>query len=436
MQFDKSRQLQKRINNLIPGGCHTYAKGDDQFPEFIPPYITRGKGCRIWDVDDNEYIEYGNGLRSVSLGHAFPPIVDAAAAQMRLGTNFGRPATIELDCAEEFLSIVNGAEMVKFCKNGSDATDAAIKLARAYTGRDLVGVCVSHPFFSVGDWFIGTTPMDSGIPETIKKMSLPFYYNDIVSAGKLFKEYPDQIACVILEAHKYEEPTENFLHDLKALCHENGALFILDEMITGFRWELGGAQKKFNIVPDLSCWGKAMGNGFAIAALAGKREFMKLGGLNHNKARVFLLSTTHGAETHALAAAMATIRFYKNNNVIDHLYKQGDKLAKGINQASADLRLEDKFSVIGPACCSVYTTRDQNNEISQAFRTLFLQETMKRGLLMPSTVISYSHTDEDIAETVSKIHEALRLYKKALNEGIEKHLEGKSIQPVWRKYNN
>src|SRR4051812_43434777 len=151
MQFDKSRQLQKRINNLIPGGCHTYAKGDDQFPEFIPPYITRGKGCRIWDVDDNEYIEYGNGLRSVSLGHAFPPIVDAAAAQMRLGTNFGRPATIELDCAEEFLSIVNGAEMVKFCKNGSDATDAAIKLARAYTGRDLVGVCVSHPFFSVGD---------------------------------------------------------------------------------------------------------------------------------------------------------------------------------------------------------------------------------------------------------------------------------------------
>jgi glutamate-1-semialdehyde 2,1-aminomutase len=435
MQFKKSLQLQPQFNKIIPGGCHTYAKGDDQFPEFIPPYIMKGKGCRIWDIDDNEYIEYGNGLRSVSLGHAFDPIVEAACAQMKKGTNFSRPAVIELQCAEEFLSIIDGAEMVKFCKNGSDATDAAIKLARAYTGRDMVGVCTSHPFFSIGDWFIGTTSMAGGIPDTIKKMSVPFYYNDILSVKKLFEDYPNQIACLILEAHKYEEPINNFLHELKNICHQNGALFILDEIITGFRWHLGGAQKKFNVVPDLSCWGKAMGNGFAIAALAGKREFMELGGLNHNKERVFLLSTTHGAETHALAAAIATIQFYKENNVIDRLYQQGDKLAQGINQASRDLHLEDKVSVIGPSCCSVYTTRDNTNGMSQPFRTLFLQETMKRGLLMPSTIISYSHQDEDIEETVSKVHDALGVYKKALNEGIEKYLEGRSVKPVWRKYN-
>jgi len=435
MQFEKSIQLQQRINKIIPGGCHTYAKGDDQFPEFIPIYITKGKGCRIWDADDNEYIEYGNGLRSVSLGHAFPPILDAAIIQMKLGTNFGRPSTIELQCAEEFLSIVDGAEMVKFCKNGSDATDGAVKLARAYTGRNLIGVCVSHPFFSIGDWFIGTTPMAGGIPEEIKKMSVPFFYNDIASAKKMFEENPGKIAGVILEAQKYEEPSNDFLHELKKLCHQNGALFILDEIITGFRWHLGGAQKKFNIIPDLSCWGKAMGNGFAIAALAGKREFMKLGGFNHDKERVFLLSTTHGAETHALAAAIATIQFYKKNNVIDFLYQQGDKLAKGINLAAHDFNLSDKISVIGPGCCSVYTTKDHNNQVSQPFRTLFLQETMKRGLLMPSTIVSYSHNDENIEETVNKVYESLSIYKKALNEGIEKYLEGRSVQPVWRKYN-
>lgn len=436
MEFKESLRLQKRFNDLIPGGAHTYAKGDDQYPEFMPPYIVKGKGCRVWDVDGNEFIEYGNGLRAVGLGHAFEPIIEAVAAQLKMGANFGRPALIELECAEEFLSMVEGADMVKFCKNGSDALDGAIKLARAYTGRNMVGMCASHPFFSVHDWFIGTTPMAGGIPEPIKKLTAKFYYNDLESAQRMFDEYPGQISCVILEAHKYDDPIDNFLHRLRDLCHKNGAIFILDEMITGFRWHIGGAQKKFNIVPDLSSWGKAMGNGFAISALTGKREIMDLGGLSHNKERVFLLSTTHGAETHALAAAIAVMRFYKKNNVIDRLYEQGTKLETGIMKASRDLKLEDKVSVVGPPCCSVYTSRDQNNQPSQPFRTLFMQETMKRGLLMPSSIISYSHNDTDVTETVDKIHEALVIYKKALEEGIEKYLVGRSVQPVWRKYNN
>lgn len=436
MNFDKSLKLQQKFNNLIPGGAHTYAKGDDQFPEFMPAYIVKGKGSHVWDVDGNEFIEYGNGLRSVSLGHAFDPIVDAVAAQIKLGANFGRPGIIELECAEEFLSLVEGADMVKFCKNGSDALDGAIKLARAYTGRDMIAMCASHPFFSVHDWFIGTTPMAGGIPEPIKKLTTKFYYNDLESARKMFAENPGKIACVILEPHKYDDPIDNFLHKLRDLCHENGAIFILDEMITGFRWHIGGAQKKFEIVPDLSTWGKAMGNGFAISALTGKRDIMELGGLTHDRERVFLLSTTHGAETHALAAAIANIRFYKKNNVIERLYEQGTKLEKGIMQASRDLNLQDKVAIVGPPCCSVYTSRDQDNQPSQPFRTLFMQETMKRGLIMPSTIISYSHSDADIAQTVEKIHEALVIYKKALAEGIDKYLVGRSVQPVWRKYNN
>jgi len=436
MKFTESLRLQKTFNQLIPGGAHTYAKGDDQFPEGMAPYIVKGKGCRVWDVDGNEYIEYGSGLRSVVLGHAFDPVVNAAVEQMKLGTNFGRPSTIELECAEEFLSLLEGADMVKFCKNGSDAADGAVKLARAYTGRDTVGICASQPFLSVNDWFIGSTPMDSGIPDAVKKLTTSFYYNDLASAQKMFDEYPDQIACVVLEAQKIDPPADNFLHKLRDLCHQNGAIFILDEMITGFRWHIGGAQKKFDIVPDLSSWGKALGNGFAISALAGKREIMELGGLEHDKERVFLLSTTHGGETHALAAALAVIRFYKEHNVIERLYEQGTKLQDGVMKASRDLNLQDHVAILGPACCSVYTSRDEQGQPSQPFRTLFIQETMKRGLLMPSSIVSYSHSDADINETIEKIHEALVIYKKALNEGVDKYLEGRSIQPVWRKYNH
>src|SRR5690606_6283946 len=258
------------------------------------------------------------------------------------------------------------------------------------------GICASHPFLSVNDWFIGSTTVDSGIPDAVKKLTTSYYYNDLASAQKMFDEYPDQIACVVLEAHKIDPPADNFHHNLRDLCHQNGAIFILDEMITGFRWHIGGAQKKFDIVPDLSSWGKALGNGFAISALAGKREIMELGGLEHDKERVFLLSTTHGGETHALAAALAVIRFYKEHNVIERLYEQGTKLQDGVMKASRDLNLQDHVAILGPACCSVYTSRDEQGQPSQPFRTLFIQETMKRGLLMPSSIVSYSHSDADI----------------------------------------
>lgn len=436
MQFTKSLQIQKRFNDTIPGGSHTYAKGDDQYPEFMPPYIAKGKGCHVWDIDGNEFIEYGMGLRTVTLGHAFEPIVEAAYKQMQLGNNYVRPARIELDCAEEFLSVIDGADMVKFSKDGSDATNGAVKLARAHTGRDLVAVCANHPFFSVDDWFIGSTPMSAGIPDVVKNMTVKFFYNDIESVEKMFAEHPGKIACVILEAEKYAPPADNFLHKLKEVANKNGALFILDEMITGFRWHLGGAQKMYDIVPDLSTFGKALGNGFAISALAGKREFMELGGLHHDKERVFLISTTHGAENHALAAAIANIKFFKENHVIERLDEQGRKLKEGVNKASEELGINSHVRIIGPNCCSVFTTSDQDGKPSQPFRTLYIQECMKRGLLMPSSIVSYSHSDKDIAETVEKMAEAMVVYKKAMEEGVDKYLKGRPVAPVFRKYNN
>lgn len=435
MKLAKSLKLQKKFNALIPGGSHTYAKGDDQFPEPMPVYIDRGLGCHIWDVDGNEFIEYGMGLRSVTLGHNFQPVVEAAQKQMLKGTNFGRPAKIELECAEVFLDMIEGAEMVKFSKNGSDAINGALKLARAYTGRNLVGICAEHPFFSVDDWFIGTTPMNSGIPDVLQTLTKKFFYNDLESIEKMFADNPGKVACIILEPEKYDPPKDDFLNKAKEICHKNGALFILDEMITGFRWHNGGAQKKYNVVPDLSTFGKAMGNGFSVAALTGKREFMALGGIHHKKERVFLLSTTHGAETHSLAAAIATMEFYRDKDVVGFLDQQGSRLKEGVNKASRELGVEDKISIIGPNCCSVFTTKDQNGNPSQPFRTLFLQELMKNGLLMPSSIVSYSHSDVDIDETIKRMYEAMKIYKKALELGIEKFLIGKSVAPVWRKYN-
>jgi len=435
MTYTRSNELQKKSHTLIPGGAHTYAKGDDQYPELAPGFLEKGKGCHVWDLDGNEFIEYGMGLRSVTLGHAYEPVVEAAYRQMQLGINFTRPSSIEVECAEEFLSFIDGAEMVKFAKNGSDVTTAAVKLARAYTGRDLVAICVDHPFFSVDDWFIGTTDMSAGIPQAVKDLTVKFHYNDIEEVQSLFVKYPNQIACLFMEVERLEPPKEGFLQQVKELCHANGTLLIFDEIITGFRWHMGGAQKYHGIIPDLSTFGKAMGNGFSIAALCGKREIMELGGLQHDREKVFLLSTTFGAETHSLAATLATMKIYKTEPVIEHLYRQGDRLTKGINQSVQEHHLEENFGVLGKPCNLLYFTRDQNGQPSQPLRTLFLQEIIRRGVIAPSLVVSYSHTDEDIDHTLDAINEALYVYRKALDEGYETYLVGSSIKPAVRKYN-
>jgi glutamate-1-semialdehyde 2,1-aminomutase len=433
--FSNSRALQVKARRLIPGGAHTYAKGDDQYPERAPAFITRGKGCHVWDVDGNEFIEYGMGLRAVTLGHAFQPVVDAAYRQMQLGSNFTRPAKIEVDLAEALLEVIDEADMVKFAKNGSDVTTAAVKLARACTGRDLVAICADQPFFSTDDWFIGTTELNAGIPQTISELTLKFQYNDLGSLREVFDRHPGRIACVVMEAEAATPPLPDYLRQVKELCDERGAVLVFDEMITGFRWHLGGAQKFHGVVPHLSTFGKAMGNGFAISALAGKREIMRLGGLDHEQARVFLLSTTHGAETHALAASLETIRIYRERRVVEFLWKQGERLSTLVNRSIAENHLEGFFELLGRPCNLVFATCDQEGKRSQAFRTLFLQELIRRGVIAPSFVVSFSHTDEDIDRTAEAVHAAHIVYRKALDEGIEKYLEGRPVKPVNRRFN-
>lgn len=433
--FVRSRALQTKAHALIPGGCHTYAKGDDQYPFLAPGFIQRGQGCHVWDVDGNEFIEYGMGNRCVALGHAFEPVVRAAQQEMLLGGNFTRPAEIEVRCAEKFLEMISGAEMVKFTKNGSDATSAAVRLSRAVTGRDMVALCADHPFFSVDDWFIGTTVINAGIPERTRQMSVTFRYNDLASVEAMFDRHPKQIACLILEASKYGEPEDRFLHRVQDLCRRHGTIFILDEMITGFRWDNGGAQKTYGIRPDLSTFGKALANGFALSALCGRRDLMERGGMMHAHERVFLLSTTHGAETHALAAAIATMEVYQREPVIETMYRQGTRLRCGVQERIERHGLTDYVQVIGRPCSLVHLTRDHSGQHSQAFRTLLMQELIKHGVIAPSLIISYSHSDKDVDHTIEAWDQAMNVYAKALTDGVERYLVGPPTKTVYRKFN-
>lgn len=433
--FAKSKALSRRAHQLIPAGAHTYSKADDQFPSNAPGFIERGEGCTVWDVDGNQFLDWGMGLRSVILGHGYPAVLDAVYAQIAKGTNFLRPSPVEVELAELMHELIPSAEMVKFAKNGSNVTSAAIRLARAHTGRELIAFCREHPFFSFDDWFIGTTPANAGVPDVITNQSLAFHYNDLQSLEKLFAAHPAQIAAVILEPVTIEEPSANFLQQVRDLTHKNGALLIFDEMITGFRWHLSGAQVYFDVIPDISTFGKAIGNGFSVAVLAGRKEIMELGGITHDKPKVFLLSTTHGSETHSLAASVATIKEMSQHDVVSHLWKIGKALQDGFNNLAAEMGVGDYISCIGYPCSPAIVTRNADKQPSLPFRTLFLQEMIQQGVLIPYIATSFSHTEKEVDQTLQAATQALDVYARALEDGIEKYLVGPAVRPVFRKFN-
>ena len=431
--FARSTELANRLHALVPGGAHTYARGDDQYPEGMAPVLERGLGARVWDVDGNEFVEYGMGLRAVTLGHGYAPVVEAVREVLSGGVSFTRPTRLELEAAEDFVSVVTGADMVKFAKNGSDATTAALKLARAATGRDMVAVA-SQPFFSTDDWFIGTTAMTAGVPGEVRATTVRFTYNDLDSLRALFARYPGRIAAVFTEAATGTvAPAPGFLEGLRELCTAEGTVLVFDEMITGFRWATGGAQEVYGVVPDLSTWGKAMGNGFPLAALAGKRELMELGGLNTDAERVFLLSTTNGPEAVGLTAFRAVVEAYRTTDPVATMRRQGTRLAEGANAIIADAGMSDHLEVVGDPKCLVFLTRDAAGRPSQEYRTLFLSEMLKGGVLGQSFVISAAHTDADVDQTIQAVSDAVPTYRKAVELGSTAGLlDGRPVAPALR----
>lgn len=428
--------LRRRAHRAIPGGAHTYAKGDDQFPVDHPGFLVRGEGAWAYDADGNGWVEYNQGLRSVLLGHGHPAVVEAVQRAVSTGTNFIRPHPIEVEAAERLLAFIGQPDwQVKFGKHGSDGTTAAVRLARAATGRDGVAICRDHPFFSVDDWFIGSTDMSAGIPSSARALTHTFPYGDLAALDDLLDDHGSNLACVLLEAAKYDDPPDGYLAALIDRCHRHGVLVVLDEMITGFRWPGGSAMRHYGVTPDLAAFGKAMGNGVSVSALAGRRDLMELGGLRTSHERVFLLSLTHGAETIGLAAALAVLDVLESEPVLEHLQRVGTEMREAIREVAAAHDLADHLEVSALPQTLVWTARDADGEPSQALRTLVLQELAANRVLAPSLVLGYAHGQQELEITVDAFRAAAPVLRRALEQGsTDGLLRGRPSAPAIRRF--
>lgn len=421
-KLSQSEHLWKKAVEIIPRGTQTLSKGPDQFVDGVAPkYLERGIGCHVWDVDGNEYIDYPMALGPIILGYNYPPVVEAVVQQIRKGTTFTLMNPLEVRLAELLIEIIPCAEMVRFGKNGADATMAAIRIARAYTGREHIAFCGYH---GCHDWYAVTTSLNKGIPECNGKLIHAFEYNKPETLERIFVEYPNQIAAVIMEQPGIE-PKDNFLQRVIDISHRHGSLFILDEICTGFRYSLGGAQEYYRIVPDIACFGKGMANGFSISAVVGKKEFMK-------ELNDIFFSMTFAGETISMAAAIATIKEIREKGVVEHIWKQGEELRNGLQKIRNEIEIN--MEVAGNPPRSGLAFIDSEGKESLDMKSLFLQETVKRGILFGGPIYpSFSHTDDDINKTLEASYEALRILKKAVAEGnIDKYMEGKKIGTVYR----
>lgn len=434
--FDNSNKYRSEIHDLIPGGAHTYSKGDDQFPLLSPAAIKKGKGAYLWDLDDNKFLDCSMGLTSISLGHAYEPVLDAVRKELENGVNFQRPSSLERDLAEKFLGLIPCHDMIKFAKNGSSITTAATKLARVKTGRKLIAFPSDHPFFSYDDWFIGKSVCNLGIPKEIQNLSVTYKSTDLNSLEEIFKTYPDQIACVISEPEKNTVAAGFSLKDTIELTHKYGALFVLDEMVTGFKTDFPGSIKKFGVEPDLATWGKGIANGFSFCALTGKKEVMELGGIRkYGEQKVFLVSTTHGGETHTLAAGIATINEFLKHDVVKQNQKRGEEFISKVRSAIDKADTWDNFDLHTANWFPMLIPKTNEGEYCLGLRTLHMQEMIKRGVLFQGVFSPcFSHSSEDIDFLCEGLADSMETMKDAFSNGFERYLKGKPIKGVFRKY--
>lgn len=424
--MDRSHALKAKAQGVIPSGTQTFSKGPSQFVQGAAPvFLARGQGSHVWDVDGNEYIDYPMALGPIILGHNEPAVTEAVIRQLRDGTTFSLPHPLEVDVAGMLTEMIPCAEMVRFGKNGSDATSGAVRVARAYTGRDRIACCGYHGW---QDWYIGTTTRNAGVPEAVRKLTIPFEYNNLESLERIFAEHPRHVAAVIMEPVGVVEPRAQFLQRVKELTQREGAVLIFDEVITGFRLALGGAQEYFGVTPDLACFGKGIANGFPLSAIVGRQEIMQL-------FDEIFFSFTFGGETVSLAAAAATLAELRAKPVIEHLWRQGARLRDGYNALASTAGLAPATRCAGLPPRTVMTFTDERGEESMVLKSFFQQECLKRGVLFSGGQnICYRHTDRDIEQTLHVYQEVMGLLAEAIRSGsVEATLEGPAVQPVFRR---
>jgi glutamate-1-semialdehyde aminotransferase len=422
----ESDKLYERALKVQKPVTQTLAKGPGQFTKGVAPkYLAKGKGSHVWDVDGNEYIDYNAAIGPLSLGYCYPAVDDAIRAQLEDGITFSLMHPLEVELSELIIQTIPNAEAVKISKTGADVCSAAIRVARAFTGRDKVFCCGYHGWH---DWYIGITSRNAGIPEAIQDMTFTFEYNDIESIKAALDE---TVAALILEPFIFEAPKPGFLQELAEACRENGTLLIFDEMWTGFRIALGGAQEYFNVKADLAVFSKACANGMPIALLTGRADVMEL-----FNSQVFSY-TTFGGEALSLAACIATINELKDKNVPAYLDEKGALLKDGYNQLAIELGMDKYTRCIGYNCRSMVTfTPDAGNGLE--VKTLMQQEMIKRGVLWAGFHnMCFSHSDEDIDYTLSAYREVLPIVKEAIESGdLKSYLKGEVLEAVFRKVSN
>jgi glutamate-1-semialdehyde 2,1-aminomutase len=426
-QIFRSEALWTRSLGLIPAGTQTLAKGPGQFVRGVAPkYLARGRGAHVWDVDGNLYLDFSMGVGPISLGYCYPAVDEAILAQLSQGITFSLMHPLEVELAELVRELVPGAECVRFGKTGADATSAAVRLARAFTGRDKVLCCGYHGWH---DWYIGVTDRAAGIPAATRELSYTIPYNDLPAA---LEAIDGETACVILEPITFEQPAPGYLQGLRQACDAAGALLVFDEMWTGFRLALGGAQQHFDVRADLACFSKAVANGMPLSLLTGRRDVMQL-----LEKDVFFF-TTFGGEALSLAAAQATLLELRAREVPAHLARIGARLKDGYNALARELGLSGVTACVGPECRTMVSFAAGGGANPLEMKSLVQQELLRRGILWQGFHnLSFSHTPADVAHALEAYRDALVVLKGALDTGdLVRRLLGAPVEPVFRRTGN
>jgi len=423
--YKNSELLLERALKSIPLGSQTFSKSKVQFPVGASPlFIEKGEGSKVWDVDGNEYIDFMNALLCVSIGYADQDITNAVCDQIKTGVSFSLPHRLETEVAEKLISMIPCAEKVRFGKNGSDATSAAIRLARAYTKREVVLVCGYHGW---QDWYIGSTSRNLGVPESTQALTKVFKYNDIGSLKQVVEQNRNSVAAIIMEPMNVEYPKEGYLEAVKEIAKDEGAVFIFDETITGCRFAKGGAQELFGVTPDLATFGKGLANGFPLSAVVGKAEIMDV--MND-----IFFSGTFGGETASLSAAKVVLDKVDTLDTPQKINAIGRYLLESLNHLINELGCEHFLGTAGHPSWSFLTISDSGSYNSFELKTLFMQEVLKRGILTIGTHnISYSHSKQDINQLITCYREVFPIMKDAINNNtLADKLECTVLEPLFK----
>ena len=422
--FASSQQL-VRAEKVIPLGSQTFSKSRTQYPVGVSPlYATKAKGPYIWDVDGNRYVDLVNSLASITLGYADKDVERAVKKQLKLAISMSLPGVLESEVAELIVEMVPSAEMVRFGKNGTDATSAAIRLARAYTGRDHIAVCGYHGW---QDWYIGSTTRNKGIPESVSRLTHKFDFNDIKSLQDIIANNPDQISAVIMEPMNSQWPNQGFLEEIRTITQAKGIVLIFDETITGFRFSRGGAQELFGVTPDLSTFGKGLANGFPLSVIAGKREIMM-------EMEEIFFSGTFGGELLSLAAAKVVLKKHQNEDITGQLTNIGKQISDIVTTQIKKNDLGHVLSLSGHDSWKFLNWSDVGNISVNQIKTLFLQEMFRNGILVLGTHnVSLSHYGQPILLLEKAYAESLKIIAKAVrNDSIDGVLEVEPLVPLFK----